>query len=129
MGDAAVYADHGEPTWSQTADTVSVSARATVAPKVTLTATSGTVAVGNDVILDARWAQPINVEESTWSFLDGVATLDLVKKTPSEWNMCVEGGLALPAKNNSIQATKLDAKIGEQTVSRGNYTGKSSFAW
>ena len=60
--------------------------------------------------------------------------LELIKKAPDWWLSAVQGGRLGPADPNktpapAAQMQKLDAKIGEQVVSKKDYEGKSKFQW
>ena len=72
------------------------------------------------------------MEDCTWTFSDGQLVLELSKKAATWWLSAVKGGCLGPGPKERREdgpGMKLDAKIGEQVVSKKAYEGKSQFQW
>ncbi|CAE8688127.1 unnamed protein product, partial [Polarella glacialis] len=105
------------------------------------------------ILLDSDLSGDVSLEDSTWTVSDGVLVIDLAKKPdfsipaggagrssehsaprPPWWPCAVRGGTPGPPDPKAVAKPgptmhRLDAKIGEQSVSKKGFDGKSKFQW
>eukprot|EP00440_Ansanella_granifera_P059162 gb/GFBE01064130.1/.p1 GENE.gb/GFBE01064130.1/~~gb/GFBE01064130.1/.p1 ORF type:complete len:173 (+),score=45.60 gb/GFBE01064130.1/:1-519(+) len=103
-------------------------------------------------LLDSDLGGEVSVQDTTWTLSDGTVVIELAKKPdfgkspgksaggasqgelrPPWWTSAVSGGKTGPADPKAQVETpelrKLDAKIGEQVVTKKSFEGKSKFQW
>eukprot|EP00930_Biecheleria_cincta_P016516 TRINITY_DN13402_c0_g1_i2.p1 TRINITY_DN13402_c0_g1~~TRINITY_DN13402_c0_g1_i2.p1 ORF type:complete len:197 (+),score=34.41 TRINITY_DN13402_c0_g1_i2:26-592(+) len=108
-------------------------------------------------LLDNELSGEVSVEDSTWTFGEGLLVIELAKKSdfaaaaphsgrgaqgrgsqgeprPAWWPCAVCAGKSGPPdpkapKKMEPNIQKLDSKIGEQAVGKKNFEGKSKFQW